>query len=511
MNGHLKYKDESLDILECCSKINKLVIFVMFSFCWVQTDRAQATDELSDYNVFNLRFTGNPNQELLEDFDRDGSVDIALWDNRVFQVFFCEDGRFSTTPSQLVEAPADAVFLDVGVVSEDAHREPVFMTREGVFRMVYENAREGFKNLPVLEFDNQVIPRHVSRLVHVNFLCDITCDGKEDIVVPERDRYVVYQQIKYGSFVYWGEIPIKLNANFYSDELSHTGRLREIVHFPRIFSGRGAGGVFTILYDGTWVKVYGSNAGGVCKIVKSLCLDEKRRDEYEDVLRAYFGKIVFFENLNNNDNYTLIITDNKAGTIKFLKGIGLEESLRSEMEIKTHGAMLKPVFTDLNGDGLKDLILPSIKDIGIFTVVRVFITSRIDINYMIFFNRKIPTFKITPDISRSVSLPLSISMSFGGLRVESSLIHSFDGDFNNDGINDLLLKSSSESLGVFFGKQGVGFSKKPDKTIPFKPLPECLSVRARLCDMNWDGVADVILHQISSDDGNYAYDLYLSR
>lgn len=464
-----------------------------------------------DFTRYSLQPEGAPEMEILEDLNRDGRKDVVLWDSRTFSMFFTEEGGIASRPSLVVKVPDEAAFLDVGDVGGSGVRDPVYMCREGVSRMVYDPGKKAFEFPRVLEFECRLIPPRVKRLAAVDILRDLTGDGKDDIVVPELHRLIVFENNGGCSFQRWGEIRYKPKADFYREVLSQTGRLKEVVHFPRLFFGKGKEKNIVILYDGTWVTICGEKEEGAFEVIDHRPLYGKDDREYEEESRSYFGKVVYFEDLDEDGAYSLIIADNRNGKVEFFKGGDMGKPYEIEQTIQTEGWILSPSFQDMNGDGLKDLILPSIEKIGIFTILRVFFTSRFDIQYMIFFNRRKPLYPILPDISRSVSLPLSFSAGHEGIQVRHSLIYSFEGDYNGDGMKDLLLKSSPKALGLFYGKRGRDYSEKPDKTLPFEPLPRCSSARTKIWDVNGDGISDIYLHQTALDTGKSRYDLYLSK
>lgn len=462
-----------------------------------------------DFTRCSLKPEGAPAMEILEDLDGNETRDIVLWDSRTFSVFLQGKGGFTAEPSLVMHAPQEAAFLDVGDVGT-GRREPVYMSRKGVYRMVFDPEKKAFEFPRALEHECLLIPPRVKTLAAVDILRDLTGDGKDDILVPELHRMIVFKNNGDSSFERWGEIRYKPRADFFREVLSQTGRLKEVVHFPRLFFGTGTDKNTVILYDGTWVTICREKEEGVFKVADHRALYSEDDREYEEESRSYFGKVVYFEDLDEDGNYSLIIADNKKGKVDFFKGGDMGKPYEIEMTIKTDGWILAPYFWDMNSDGLKDLILPSIEKIGVFTILRVFFTSRFDIQYMIFFNRKKPLYPIVPDISRTVSLPLSFSAGHEGIQIRHSLIYSFEGDFNGDGINDFLLKSSPKRLGIFLGRKGSEFSSEAEIELDFQPLQECSSLSTRVPDLNGDGASELFLHQKSLGTGRDTYDLYLS-
>jgi len=494
----------------CSRSASISAAFILMAALLASAASDSPTDQSPEFASLRLIPEGSPDVEVFEDLDSDGDIDIMLFDNRRISVFLSENGVFSAEPDFCGDAPEEASFLDVGDVQGQGIREHIYMSRNGVFRLSYSAEERRFAPIPVFERKIALLPNRVKELAVMDFFQDLTGDGREDLLIPEIYRYLILENQGDGTYENWGEIGFMPRADYYTESLSQTGRLKEVVHLPRLFSGKGAGAEIVVLYDGLWITHYQRDAEKGFKVTDRRPLYGRDSREYEESSRAYFGKNVYFDDLNADGTHELVIAHNRDGKIDFFKGGESEEHFQSDMTIRTEGWILPPVFKDLNGDERKDLILPSIEKIGGFTILRIFFTSRFDIQYMIFFNREKPLYPVVPDFSRTVSLPLSFTAGPEGVSITHSLIYSFGGDFNIDGLSDLLLRNSPRSLGVFFGNEGEDFAEEVGVRLDFNPLAHCSSVTTRVTDINLDGCSDIFLHQASLDDGKDAYDLYLS-
>jgi hypothetical protein len=462
-----------------------------------------------EFDRFSLAPEGTPDFEVVDDFNGDGRNDILLCDNRLLSLFLMEPGRIQGKPSRSILVPEDAVFFDVGDLNLDGKREVILLDREGV--KLFDADDDGGHATTVIESENAFLPQPVQHLAFLDFMRDLNGDGREDVILPRLDRYIIHEWVERRSFRKWGEIPFSANTDFYTERLSQTGSLKEVVHLPQLFVGEDDRGRIAVLFNGSLITAFreGDRGGFETSAKRSVYRPDSR--EYEEESRAYFGKNLFFENLRDDGSYQLILAENRNGKVRIYSVKDLEGAFRSELTLSTDGWILKPAFVDMNGDGMRDLILPSIEKVGIFTILRVFFTSRFDIHYMIFFNRKEPLFRLAPDLSRSVSLPINITAGPEGVSIRHSLIYSFEGDFNGDGMNDFLSRVGPKKLGVFHGKPGAGFSQVPDLLLEFAPLEDCSSAATKVYDFNDDGVSDLYLYQESLDKGTAKYDVFLSR
>jgi hypothetical protein len=457
---------------------------------------------------------GKPDLEVFQDFDGDRICDVLLVDDRTFTLFISGPDGPEAAPTRVMRAPDDAVLLDVADLDRDKAREIVVLKRDGVY--VLRPAAGGGEEMTaerVIAGESTLIPRRVRALTFTNFVRDITGDGPEDIVFPCLDRLVIHAYTGPLQYEKWCEIPYRPRAEFHEEPLSETGGRRETLHVPLLMAGGSLGpeaGHRIVLYDGTWVRIVKRGEDGIGRELSARSLyDTKTQVAADRDLRMRFHSNVYFDDLDKDGRGDLVVVDNSEGELLFFTGIDAEQPAEHSLAIRTDGSTFQPVFTDLNNDGYKDLILPSVGNIGLFTILKVFFTSKFDMSYMVFFNRREPLFRITPDDSRTLSFPLSFSTTEHGMSVESVLIHSFQGDFNGDGRNDLLLRGQKKNLNVFFGREDGTFSEEADMTFEVDIVPDCFSVRTRTEDVNGDGRADIYLHQKSEK--TEQWDIYLSR
>jgi len=457
---------------------------------------------------------GAPGLEVFEDLNGDGIRDIFLADNRIFSIFLSGPNGPPSAPSRVLRAPGDAVLIDVADLDRDKAREAVILKADGVYTVKpAAGDGAGMTEERVIAATSSLIPRRVKALTFTDFVRDITGDGPEDIVFPDLDRLVVYACTGPGVYEKWCEIPYRPRAEFHQEPLSETGGRRETLHVPLLMasgSDASAEGRRLVLFDGTWVRLLKRGEDGICRELSARNLyDTKASVAADRDLRMRFHSNVFFDDFDNDGRGDLAVCDNSKGEILFFTGIDAEQPDKHDLAIRTEGSTFQPVFTDLNDDGLKDLILPSVGNLGLFTILKVFFTSKFDMSYMVFFNRGEPLFRIMPDDSRTLSFPLSFSTTEHGMSVEGVLIHSFSGDFNADGRCDLLLRGDKKNLHVFFGHKDGTFSEEPDMVFEVDILPDSFSIRTRTEDVNGDGRADVYLHQKSQE--GERWDLYVSR
>jgi hypothetical protein len=160
-------------------------------------------------------------------------------------------------------------------------------------------------------------------------------------------------------------------------------------------------------------------------------------------------------------------------------------SLTPDQILVNDSAFGKPVILDINGDNHKDLIITEAK-MGLFQILKVLITKKLTYEDAIYLGKngeypKLPATKIKS----------KIRFDFDKLERTEGEIANFRGDFNGDGVKDVLKKIDAKNmLTIFLGQsraKKIIFSKKASYEIK-----EELSRAVIIKDLNNDKVSDII-------------------
>lgn len=141
-----------------------------------------------------------------------------------------------------------------------------------------------------------------------------------------------------------------------------------------------------------------------------------------------------------------------------------------------------PLILDLDADASKDLVMVNV-EIGFWNVVKALIARSVTAE---------AAFYLMPKGGRYPQKPLEIrdySVKFSLGRYSHQPISGF-GDFNGDGLPDLMLSVDKTRLGVHWGRKGGFWNEDPDEEIT-DYLPAKIQ-RLGIEDLNGDGRDDLI-------------------
>ncbi len=206
-------------------------------------------------------------------------------------------------------------------------------------------------------------------------------------------------------------------------------------------------------------------------------------------------QLIAAEDLNGDGLLDLVFTKTKAGDSDFnartrtliyygrpgAAPAGVTFGAEPDQVFDSEGFSL-PFLVDLNRDRRADLVLVNV-EVSFWTAIKALIARSVTAEagfYLMSDKRQYPR---QPDATGKFSVKFSLG------RTSHQPIALF-GDFNGDGLPDLLLSVDKERLGVHFGRAKAFWPDRPDEIIEDKlPIrPE----RVRVTDLNGDGQDDLI-------------------
>jgi hypothetical protein len=445
------------------------------------------------------------------DVNGDGLVDVILSTtvpapegapgsatSRALSIYLQRKGNvpFESDPDHVL-APVykDAVAFAVADVHPDKGSEVVFLTAKGVFawRPTVEGKHRAVR-IAECEFLWQIPFRSVSEWSHV--VVDLNGDSLPDFVIPEPDGYRVIMQTARGKFAepQLLVVPAGLDVPDANQISSRSRRTRMVQKYSGRVEITGGGemvrrtlGPLVDISDRTPAAQYADwDADGKLDIIvrtekrmyvwtadkanrfgdrptadlaMPVVADRKRRLEVSysahivDLdLDGRADSVVFSGDQRSKDIRTQVQFFTQRGGKPLFGKKGLPDQL-----LVLAGFAGLPSFNDINGDGYPDMFAASVRP-DLLDSIRGGSAQNLDAELYVFLSRK-GRFEREPDLLHRTEIKVE------GMRASRSVaVVDFFGDVTGDGMHDLLLRTSAETISIFMvraSRSGLKVISKP--------------------------------------------------
>jgi hypothetical protein len=442
---------------------------------------------------------------LAHDLNGDGTKELIAQSGRKLCIYFYKEPRgYSLAEERQTQftLPEDVGIYAFGDVDGKPGPEIVGLSGSGVRawslvgNTVAPQAQEVLALATALE--GTILEKPVPR----DFLADLDADGDLDLVVPRRGFMALYAQAAPGEFELAQKLPVEIETTMSMGGGAFQSAVARGLAFPRFWlqDFDGDRRPDFVLFRGAVMQVHRGVAGGLFshEAARAFNFDKfvktkrRRRQMYD-----FFGAPSM--ELGQADG------DGRADVAIMLRGKGRVGVFRAAGEKPyTEGQVVAlsgwtfrreglPMWRDLDRDGRDDLILLNIPKLGLWDILEIFFSRKIEVKIYFYRARPDGTYANEADYELSVTVPLIMSVTRDMQRLETPFLITF-GDVNGDGRDDLVLKEADDRLDVRLGTPEGLFHKGTDRQIRVKDTRGMGSAPPLVADLNGDGTDDVVLH-----------------
>jgi hypothetical protein len=456
------------------------------------------------FEVYNMRVLDRITEITAGDLDGDGLKDLVVLHTkgrspeieRWISIFWHKaDGGFSSAADLTWKLPDDVAAIDVADLNDDPGVEVVALTATEVSVLDYSAPGGPSASRPVVGgFGGAILPSMELAPV-VDFAQDWNGDGRDDLAIPGLGELFLFltggDTLSTVPQVCQLDTQIALSVD--RDENGpRFGSVNVTRRLPNLKAVdlEGDGDNDLIAHWEDQVRFYIQESGRFAPVADATAgLDLlTSEDSEEDNYRLEVSVLDI-----DGDGYADLFGGKSIGrgigdfssTVALHYGDGtLDFSGEPDWSTTVEG-MSAGKWLDMDGDGRVELMLPIIH-LGITDIVRILITKNVKVGYNFYFPAEDRSISQEPNFMKEVTL--EVGFEEGG---EAQIVN-FEGDYNGDGRNDLVVATGATELSVFLGKEpskGELFSRKPVEKIEVDTFGEF-----RPTDLNGDGRQDMILY-----------------
>jgi len=440
------------------------------------------------------------------DLNGDGRKDLTLVRGRRVSIYLQDaKGRFhpSDPRHQRFNFIDKAILWTFADVDGDGRAEVLFLARDGVY--YYRWRRTHLSFVPRLLFRTKTILTTASReeVRRKDFYLDLDGDGVRDLLLPGDAALVLYRGLPGRKFApperlsMRPDVAVSVGSNLPTAfATSHYWYAQ-----PRVGDWNGDGRQDILIYQRQQAVVFlqrekgarfGPNPDLVMPVTYTGPLTEGRFKLDRELPTE-------FVDLQGDGLVDVVATHMGRATTHIYYGKKGRTALkRPDLLLRLPGVTFLHFVVDLDGDGRQDLILARTDRPGLLDIVKVLITKEVPVELLFYYGRKVGGFPRQPDERRDLDIPILFSSARRGLNVGTSAVLSVLGDFDGDGMRDLLLRSSSDELAVFRG-EGRKFADDETITISVQTMDGYRFLEPETVDLNGDGRSDLVLTYYSWD------------
>jgi len=500
-----------------CTLIRPLCLFC----CGLAFFPARAADP---FRSFSSQAPGRVQDLIVQDLDQDGLQDLFITyvegrnpnHTRGIVVYFQNPDGFSDKSRQIIPVDDQVALVDVGQVDGEPGLDIVCIGRGQVSYYPLRGRTYG-KPTRFVSAHPFTVFADDSSLPYYDFLQDWNGDGKDELLLLEFERSLIYPAGEHGLSTEGREILLQAKVTI---TMGGPERIFQEHHSLRAFYWMPQ--LNTADYDGDGRKDLVASQGAQLNIFRQqpdgsfdrdptwqfrLNLPQPPPKEGKKPRGEQNPPIILVDDVNRDGKMDVIASqlvggfgDLKSQTFIYYGQTGALAKNKWDQEIDVAQAGTFPLLRDLDGDGSLDLIIPYVP-IDILSIAKMIITTSLDVRFKMYVLGKKDRYPALPTAEESSS----IKINFRELTVEGG-VPNVDGDFDGDGINDVVVGKNVKELQILRGLGGGAFAQEPSAVIPVAaPLFPVVA------DLNHDGLADVAISYIPFTDHDHQIYVFLNN
>jgi hypothetical protein len=447
------------------------------------------------------------------DLNGDGKPDLILQNGRDLQVFLQRNGGFAAKPQQVVRVDPTVFLWTFGTLDGQAHPSVITAGSRGIQALPFDGAAFGAARDLVIHpsvFDGTCAEGRAP--LFTPFAPDLDRDGRSELLLFLTDEIFVMKQLAGGEFRCLQKLPIPMDVATLVPWAPHQ-KLTETVAVPILSFGDTDGNGRTDLayYREESLGVFRQQEDGTFQVGDSrdLTLDKrKRRNRF-----IQFDVPPKVADFNGDGLLDVALIYPTKGRVNVYYGrTGRNDWTQADQVMNVADGWSTGIYLeDLSGSGKLDLIMGVVRKFGITEGIQVFLSGKVDLELHIYPMEGESRFSKDPAQELRFPIPFSFHVTRDSASLDLVFRPNFRGDFNKDGLRDMLVRVDDKTLKIYPGVKDRVIHDEPSGTITMGPPDGVSTTEPFVADLNSDGVSDLVLKHVYVNPPRHVIELKLSK
>lgn len=481
---------------------------------------------LFSHSVIELQEQQVDNGIITPDLDSDGINEFIIQTGRKLTLYkLIQNDKSELKIITTFQIPDEVFIYCFARLPSDKTGCLIGMTTTGVIAFDFTNGVFAKSPKYILKLNNTFFQGKIAIPLYKTFIYDSM------IIVPQEGKLTIARSDKESKqFVISQEIGVPVKSfNQISDEI--TDDVTSSVFFPIIYLtdiNNDQKNDLIVLFE-NYLTICIQDEKGIYHKNTSDSSNEigidvavARRPKTDQDLDYTLVPVI--KDINNDKLADLLVSNGSKGlsVIYLNQGSrnGFFRAQKQDYLKRINGWLISQDIVDLNNDKSADLVLVLMRKVGLTSGLRILLAHSVNWEMEIYLKKPnqnpATLYSDNPDYARTINIPFTLSLSPGAINVQTPFLLSFNCDFNQDKINDLLIKESgSNQIKIYYGNKNTVFSQTPDVTLNSSAPIDFTSpgfpyAEPGVSDFNGDGKSDIIIHQQDFQGKHHFFEFFLS-
>ncbi|MBI4713224.1 MAG: VCBS repeat-containing protein [Planctomycetes bacterium] len=508
-------------------RLHRFITPVLCALCVFVVNELSAQD--FNFNHKQIQFSGQIQDIIIKDIDYDKQQEIIIQSGRGLFIYNPNSGK-----AQAIILSDDIFIYDIADITADTGLEVVGITPKGVVYLPMNTP--GAKWSAIIETATIFSAKGgaVVTPVYQEFVSNglISIPGNQGFILArlrqgsggrarhsQSDGGQTEKQAD-SRFEIFRTLSMPARSDITYDETSVFVPLSNEISLPNInwvdVNADGRDDVVTISDNKLYYYLLGSDSSPISTTAKpdgyvKLGESRKKRDN------AFYELIPFVKEMNGDGVVDIITADGGDGLITIYLNPQLKTELSKPTQIiRTNNWIVQYGLTDLNNDKLQDLTVVQMRKLGVLGGLEALLAHSVDWEIAVYLavNRETGFYPQSPDYVKVFNVPFTFSLAGGvsnrkrsaiAAEFQTPYLWSLEGDYNKDGLNDLLISDAAGAkIQIYAGANKGVFNSAPAIELDIPSAAQGFKLIGMpvgepfVADINNDGKDDIVIQTLDA-------------